>query len=91
MELLLKKNELLEKIRTQKEKKKQTEFNKNLVKAIEEVKLQIESVESRFNLLSDSDLVESMIFEERALKARYTYLMGVAKEKNVFSDTIKVQ
>ena len=40
-----------------------------------------------FELLSDGDLVEAAIFEIEALKARYRYLLCLAKQRNIRSET----
>ena len=37
----------------------------------------------RFELQHDSDLVEATIFEIEALKARYRYLISLAKQRNL--------
>lgn len=43
------------------------------------VKIQLRNVFARFEQTSDRDLVESIIYETEALKARYRYLMRLAK------------
>ncbi len=37
----------------------------------------------RFELQCDSDLVEATIYEIEALKARYRYLLALAKQRNL--------
>ena len=41
----------------------------------------IERAESRFNFLTDENLIEAQIYELRALKARYSYYLKLAREK----------
>lgn len=86
MEILLNKIPLIKKFAVDKEEKKIKEYNKSLINDIEEVKRLLDSVQTRFDMLSDSNLVEATIYEERALKARYAYLMYLAREKNVYSE-----
>lgn len=57
-----------------------------LIADINEVKERLISVESRYNITMDEDLLESLIFEENALKARYEYLIKVAKMKGIKSE-----
>ncbi len=40
---------------------------------------ELEASDARFNEVSDSDLVEAMIFERSALSARYSYLLKELK------------
>ncbi len=88
MDIALKKILILKKFEATKEKKKQKEYENALIENINTVKFQLESVESRYNILSDDNLIEALIFEENALKAKYDYLIGVAKSRNVQSDKI---
>ncbi len=62
---------------------REQEYNKKVIEDIRDVKMSLECVESRYNLTSDSDLVESLIYEERALKAKYAYLLRLAKTNGV--------
>ncbi len=66
----------------------ETRFREKILKEIEEVRQQIDEVGRRFNFFSDGDLVESMIFEERALRARYAYLLRLAKASGVSNDKV---
>ena len=42
--------------------------------------------ERLFNLVEDSDLIEAIIYEQKSLRLRYTYLIKKAKEQNVRLD-----
>ncbi len=62
---------------------KKTTQNDKRDKILEEirlVKIQLQNVSVRFELESDSDLVEATIYEMESLKAKYRYLMKLAKE-----------
>lgn len=50
---------------------------------IHEVQNRLDSVKSRYNLASDTDLVDSLIFEEKSLVSRYEYLIKTAKDKGI--------
>ncbi len=65
-----------------------TRFGKELIKDIIEVKKQIQDAHTKFNMVSEDDLVEAAIYEERALKAKYSYLISIAKENNVCCEII---
>jgi len=73
----------LARFKTNSDRKKSEEFNKLILNDLFEVKKQLEAVESKYNLISDTDLVEAYIYEERALKARYAYLLRLARTKGV--------
>ena len=88
MEVIFKYFPFLLKFQNTSEQKKISENNKEILRDILEVKKQLEAVESKYNLFSDADLVESLIFEERALKAKYAYLLRLAKTKGVSNEKI---
>ena len=46
------------------------------------IKKQLEIAKNRFENESDSDLVDSCIFEINSLQAKYRYLLKLAKQKN---------
>jgi len=46
------------------------------------IKKQLEIAKNRFENESDSDLVDSCIFEINALQAKYRYLLKLAKQKD---------
>lgn len=51
--------------------------------AIREVCSQLENANMRFALEKDSDLIEACIFEIESLRARYRYLLRLAKKQGV--------
>ena len=83
MNTFFKKIPLINKIIENHENKKIREYNKSLINDIEEVKRLLESVNTRFNMFSDVKLIESTIYEEHALRARYAYLLELARERKV--------
>ncbi|MBC8570059.1 YaaL family protein [Zongyangia hominis] len=56
---------------------------------IEDIKAVLELMdyaERRFNLEQDEDLLEACIYENKALSARYRYLIKMAKRKGISYD-----
>lgn len=69
----------VEKLRT-----KETETSEQkLLNEIREVCRKIETAYENFGYEQDDDLVESTIYEIESLKARYRYLLRLAKTQNV--------
>lgn len=58
-------------------------FARQLLADIEAVSAQLEAVGQKYNLTNDEDLIDSLIYQELALKARYSYLLRQAREKNI--------
>lgn len=54
-----------------------------LLCAIRDVCRQLDNARLRFEMESDSDLIESAIYEMEALRARYRYLLRRAREEGV--------
>ena len=57
-----------------------------LLNEIREVCRKIETAYENFGYEQDDDLVEAAIYEIEALKARYRYLLRLAKSQNVTSE-----
>lgn len=88
MENILKNIPLLSKLKNKSAEKERLEYNKLLLKDIQQIRKQLDDIEAKYNLLSDNDLLESLIFEERSLKAKYAYLLRLAKTKGVTNHKI---
>ena len=54
-----------------------------LLQEIREVNRQIHCNNAWFQLECNGDLIESCIYQDQALRARYRYLIGVAKQHGV--------
>lgn len=65
-----------------KEKTKKQEESP-LAEEIREVSRLLSCNEAWFRLETDEDLIEACIYESRALRARYRYLLRMAREQNV--------
>lgn len=71
-------------------KKAVEEENESLIYEIHSISQALERAYERFELQSDSNLVEATIFEIEALKARYRYMLALAKEQNLTADGKRV-
>ena len=54
-----------------------------LAEEIREVSRLLSCNEAWFRLETDEDLIEACIYESRALRARYRYLLRMSREQNV--------
>lgn len=58
-------------------------FRKRLFEDIEYVEQRLERIRESFDMTDEPELVDALIYEELALRARYAYLLRIAKEKNI--------
>lgn len=56
------------------------EERRELISSLSHTRALINQAYSGFNMASDSDLIESYVFEINALQARYSYLLRRVKE-----------
>ncbi len=54
-----------------------------VMEELENLRERIEANEAMFNLASDNELIEAMIYEQKSLHARFAYLLKTAKEKGI--------
>lgn len=57
--------------------------NEQLSTQISETLKQLECVEKCFDFETDSDMIDSLIFEHHALLSRYRHLLILAKQENL--------
>ncbi len=67
-------------------KKTENEDDMLLINEIHSLGHALELAYERFELQCDNDLVEATIYEIEALKARYRYLLALAKQRNLKAD-----
>lgn len=60
--------------------------NKDIIKAIEAAKAEMEIASDAFQHVEDPKLIEATIYSEQAAIARYEYLILQAKEKGIKVD-----
>ena len=58
----------------------QEEERRDLISSLSHTRTLINQAYSGFNMASDSDLIESYVFEINSLQARYNYLLRRVKE-----------
>lgn len=71
---------IIDKLNKRKSTDTETEDILNEIYSLSE---QLERAYERFELQSDSNLVDATIFEIEAIKARYRYLLSLAREQNI--------
>lgn len=62
--------------------------NEELIQAIENAKIEWECAKSCFENVNKDLLVDYAIFKERSTRAKYTYLLRIAKQKDVRTSNI---
>lgn len=58
-------------------------FRRQLFDDIAYVENRLQRIQESFDMTDEPELVESLIYEELSLKARYAYLLRVAKQRNI--------
>ncbi len=64
--------------------------NNTILNEIDDVKFKLNSVQDRFKMAVDEDLIDSLIYEEIALISRYEYLIKESKKLNICVDFMKI-
>lgn len=72
-------------------KKCRNEDDEQLIGEIHRLSESLALAYERFELQCDSNLVEATIYEIEALKARYRYLLSIAKDRNLKSSETRLQ
>lgn len=60
-----------------------TDFKSRLLEDLEYVTERLERIRESYDMTSEPEMVESLIYEERAMQARFDYLIRIAKERNI--------
>jgi hypothetical protein len=63
--------------------KNNTSFRDELIQDISTIVERRKNLVQKYGYIVDDDLIEANIYEELALKARYNYLLRIAKENNI--------
>ncbi|MDE7289509.1 MAG: YaaL family protein [Oscillospiraceae bacterium] len=66
-----------------KESREDTDFKSRLLEDLEYVTERLERIRESYDMTSEPEMVESLIYEERAMQARFDYLIRIAKERNI--------
>lgn len=59
------------------------DFRKRLMEDIEYVTERLERIRESYDMTAEPELVESLIYEEKAMQSRFDYLIRSAKERNI--------
>lgn len=63
--------------------KEDTDFKNRLLEDLEYVTERLERIRESYDMTDQPEMVESLIYEEKAMKARFDYLIRIAKERNI--------
>ena len=63
-------------------------YRNELLSDIDRVTKKLSEIQNSYDLASDDDLIDAIIYEERSLQARYTYLLKLARQNNIICGTV---
>ncbi|NLN81160.1 MAG: DUF2508 family protein [Clostridiales bacterium] len=66
---------------------KSEEPTNEILVAIRDVCARLENANTRFEMEKDSDLIESCIYEIESLRAKYRYLLRIARQQGLRAGT----
>lgn len=66
-----------------KENQEETDFKNRLLEDLEYVTERLERIRESYDMTSEPEMVDSLIYEEKAMKSRLDYLIRIAKERNI--------
>ena len=66
-----------------KKSKEDADFKSRLLEDMEYVAERLERIRESYDMTDQPEMVESLIYEEKAMKARFDYLIRIAKERNI--------
>ncbi|MCH5192872.1 MAG: DUF2508 family protein [Oscillospiraceae bacterium] len=58
-------------------------FRRQLLDDLDFVSNRLERIRESYDMTAEPELVDALIYEEKALQSRFDYLIRVAKEKNI--------
>lgn len=67
------------KIRTEED----ADFRRQLLEDLEFVSERLERIRESYDMTSEPELVDALIYEEKALRSRLGYLIRIAKERKI--------
>ena len=60
-----------------------SEMRKRLLDDIDHVTKRLENIRETYDMTSEPELVDALIYEEKAMRSRFSYLIRIAKENNI--------
>lgn len=61
----------------------ESEMRKRLLEDIDFVSRRLENIHEAYDMTSEPELVDALIYEEMAMRSRFDYLIRIAKENNI--------
>ena len=61
----------------------ENEMRKHILEDIEFVSQRLERIRESYDMTSEPELVDALIYEEKAMRSRFDYLIRIAKENNI--------
>ena len=69
--------------KTDRAEQEENEFRRQLLEDLDYVSNRLERIQESYNMTAEPELVDALIYEEKALRSRFDYLIRIAKEKNI--------
>lgn len=60
-----------------------SELKKQILEDIEFVTERLEHIRENYDMTSEPELVDALIYEEKAMKSRFDYLIRIARENDI--------
>ena len=67
-------------------KNKEATENSGIIQELEKITEQFRANEQLFNMMTEDEMIEAVIYEQRALQSRYAHLLKIAREKGIRID-----
>ena len=65
------------------DRQEEMEFRRQILEDLDYVSERLERIRESYDMTSEPELVDALIYEEKALRSRFDYLIRIAKEKNI--------
>lgn len=67
-------------------KNKEATERDGIIEELERITEMFRANEQLFNMMTDDEMIEAVIFEQRSLQSRYAHLLKIAREKGIRID-----
>lgn len=67
-------------------KNKESTENSEIIEELERITDLFRANEQLFNMMTEDEMIEAIIFEQRSLQSRYAYLLKIARAKGIKID-----
>lgn len=58
-------------------------FRREIISSLDFVAERLQQIRDNYDIITENELIEAAIYEERALLARYAYLLRTARENDI--------